>query len=84
METRDTQYIHDGVYAGHDGYQIWLGANHHTNMTVALEAETFAGLIRYAMRTMKWHPIVIATLAAEADESPELKQLIENCLVEKD
>lgn len=29
-------HLGDGAYAGFDGFQFWLGANHHENMTVAL------------------------------------------------
>lgn len=39
MKTRGTTHLGDGVYAGVDmsnPMQIWLGANHHENMTIAL------------------------------------------------
>jgi len=48
MKTQDTQYLGDGVFVGHDGYQLWLGANHHENMTVALDERVFDALVLYA------------------------------------
>ncbi len=46
----DPTYLGDGVYAGHDGYQIWLHANSHDQPTdrIALEPAVMAALIRYA------------------------------------
>jgi len=41
------RYLGDGVYASHDGYQVWLAANHHENKVVALEPEVMAALIAY-------------------------------------
>ena len=54
MQTRDTTHLGDGAYAGHDGYQLWLGANHHENMSVALDPGAFAALVRYADRVLGW------------------------------
>ena len=47
---RDPSYLGDGVYAGHDGYQIWLHTNHHANPTdrIALEPAVMNALILYA------------------------------------
>jgi hypothetical protein len=42
------EYLGDGVYASHDGWQIWLAANHHENRVVALEPHTFKSLLEYA------------------------------------
>ena len=44
----DETYLGDGVYASHDGFQIWLAANHHENKVVALEPKVFANLCKYA------------------------------------
>lgn len=45
-------YLGDGVYAGHDGYHIWLHANDHVNPTdrIALERAVYLSLKRYAQR----------------------------------
>lgn len=43
------KYIGDGVYASHDGYQIWLAANDHRNKVVALERGVMLNLIDYAV-----------------------------------
>lgn len=51
---RGLEHIGDGVYVGNDGFHIWLGANHHENMTVALEPAVFVALVRYAATTMGW------------------------------
>jgi len=59
MKTQDTIHLGDGAYAGHDGYQIWLGANHHEHMTVALDPHAFAQLVRYAARTLGWRITVL-------------------------
>ena len=46
----DETYLGDGVYASHDGFQIWLAANHHENKVVALEPRVFANLCEYVKR----------------------------------
>lgn len=47
-DRRDEAYLGDGVYAYHDGYQIWLrtarGAGYHD---IALEPQVFAALVDY-------------------------------------
>ena len=43
----DETYLGDGVYASHDGFQIWLAANHHENKVVALEPQVLARLFQY-------------------------------------
>lgn len=43
----DRVYLGDGVYASFDGYQIWLAANHHENIVIALEPDVFNALLRY-------------------------------------
>lgn len=48
MKTRHTTYLGDGAYAGLDmsnSVQIWLGANHHEHMTVALGPGEVARMI---------------------------------------
>jgi hypothetical protein len=47
---QDQTYLGDGVYASHDGYQIWLAVNHHENVVVALDANVVQCLIRYATK----------------------------------
>jgi Flp pilus assembly pilin Flp len=47
---RDQEHLCDGVYASHDGYQIWLAANHHENRVIALEPSVLRQLIAYAKR----------------------------------
>ena len=42
------QYLGDGVYASFDGFQVWLAANHHTNIVIALEPHVISNLIAYA------------------------------------
>ena len=44
---KDCVHLGDGAYAGHDGYQVWLGANHHCNMTVALDPGAMLSLLKY-------------------------------------
>lgn len=41
------QYLGDGVYASHDGYQIWLAVGNHQNKVIALDDDTLMALIRY-------------------------------------
>lgn len=46
----DEDYIGDGVYVSHDGYQIWLAANDPRNKCVALEPAVLRALFEYAKR----------------------------------
>lgn len=42
-------YLGDGVYAGNDGYHIWLSSGSHENPPViALDIGTLEALIAYA------------------------------------
>jgi hypothetical protein len=45
----DQEYIGDGVYVGHDGWHIWLYANHRETPTdkVALEPQVYQRLVDY-------------------------------------
>ena len=43
-------YLGDGVYASHDGYQVWLAVNHHDNTVVALEPKVLQSLFQYAVQ----------------------------------
>lgn len=45
-------HIGDGVYASHDGYQIWLQVQREEGRveSVALEPGTFRELVQYALR----------------------------------
>lgn len=45
---KDTEYIGDGVYISHDGYQVWLSPNTPGHYLVALEPHVLASLFRYA------------------------------------
>jgi hypothetical protein len=46
---QDKHYIGDGVYASHDGYQIWLETSDGIRVTnaIALEPGVFASLVEY-------------------------------------
>jgi hypothetical protein len=49
MNKLDLDYIGDGVYVGHDGYQIWLTLHSHENTEmIALDPSVLNNLIRYA------------------------------------
>lgn len=52
MTTENADYIGDGVYAGFDGFGIWLHANSHDHPTdkVYLEPNVLVGLINFAKR----------------------------------
>jgi hypothetical protein len=51
MTTQDPDYLGDGVYAAHDGDQIWLRVgDHEAPPLVALEPHVIRALIRYAER----------------------------------
>lgn len=58
------QYLGDGVYVGHDGYQIWLETSNGISTTnrIALEPQVWAKLVGYveSLRTT-----VAATANAE-------------------
>lgn len=51
-DLEDPKYLGDGLYAGHDGYQIWLIA--HNGMSsldaVALEREVAESFLNYAIK----------------------------------
>ena len=47
-EDKNDEHIGDGVYISHDGYQIWLAANHHENKVIALEPQVLIAFIKYA------------------------------------
>ena len=50
MITRNTTHLGDGAYAGldqHDPYKVWLGANDHEHMTVALGPGEIARLVEW-------------------------------------
>ena len=46
---QDMRYLGDGVYVGHDGYQIWLMTNSHVSPDdmIALDPEIFKALLQY-------------------------------------
>jgi hypothetical protein len=47
---REPRYLGDGVYIGHDGYQIWLHANNHERPTdrIAIDHNVYVEMKRYA------------------------------------
>jgi glycine cleavage system aminomethyltransferase T len=46
--TQDRAYLHDGVYVGHDGWQIWVAAERDGRVhQVALDAQALQQLDRY-------------------------------------
>lgn len=49
-KSQDRIYLGDGVYASHDGFQIWLAVNNHLNDVIALEPNVMEILIRYYER----------------------------------
>ena len=49
-ETYESTYLGDGVYASHDGFQVWLAVNHHENNVLVLEPEVFFRLCEYVKR----------------------------------
>ena len=50
---KDQEYLGDGVYASFDGFQIWLAANHHSNVVIALEPSVFDALVAYRDRLIE-------------------------------
>ena len=52
-EHTDQEYIGDGVYASFDGFQIWLAADNHKNVVIALEPNIFDALIAYRERLIE-------------------------------
>jgi hypothetical protein len=47
-DLHEPTYLGDGVYAGHDGYQIWLKTQE--GMAIALEDKVVMALTIYAVR----------------------------------
>ena len=49
MTNENSRYIGDGVYAGFDGFGIWLYANDHANPTdkIYLEPEVVLQLVNF-------------------------------------
>lgn len=50
-ELRDKDYLGDGVYAGHDGFQVWLWTQQ--GDSIALEPAVLAKLNAYWARISK-------------------------------
>lgn len=46
MTAEKIVYLGDGVYLSFDGYQLWLAANHHENLVIALEPAVFERLVQ--------------------------------------
>ena len=51
----DATYIGDGVYAAHDGYQVWLITQHYDEpaIAIALPPRELAVLMNYWARVTK-------------------------------
>ena len=49
---QDQTYLGDGVYASHDGYQIWLTTRRSEKRvdSVALEPSVYAALVQYVAK----------------------------------
>lgn len=48
---QDMDYLGDGVYVGHDGYQLWLTTDSHNNKElIALEPNVIKSLNNYFNR----------------------------------
>lgn len=48
---QEPEYLGDGVYAFHDGAQIWLTVGDHRNAgLVAVDGDVLTGLVGYARR----------------------------------
>jgi hypothetical protein len=57
---KQNEYIGDGVYASHDGWQIWLGLDpqHHGNRIIALEPAVFKSLLEYASQDPAYAEVI--------------------------
>lgn len=57
-ELRDKQYLGDGVYAGHDGYQLWLYTDNGYGPTnkIALEPNVLKNMNEYWQRITQFQP----------------------------
>lgn len=51
MNMQDMDYLGDGVYVGHDGYQLWLTTGSHENPELlAIDPSVLKALNKYAAR----------------------------------
>ncbi len=50
-EPLDVTYLGDGVYAAHDGYQVWLSLQ--TGDTIALDYSVMSNLLEYQRKIRK-------------------------------
>lgn len=66
MQTLHTTHLGDGAYLGLDAgqHQVWLGANHHEYMTVALGPREIGNMIAW-LRTHAPHIASAAGLKVE-------------------
>jgi hypothetical protein len=60
------RYLADGVYAGHDGYQIWLYTNE--GHRIALEPSTVGAFDRYREELTKLYAAAVSQRANPAAE----------------
>lgn len=54
-EIKRGRYLGDGVYASHDGYQVWLAVGDHQNKVVALEPPVMDALILYHLGVQAYY-----------------------------
>lgn len=51
MNTKDHEYLGDGVYVSHDGEALWLHVgSHRHDPIVALDRDTFKALLSYGTK----------------------------------
>jgi hypothetical protein len=76
MEMRKTEYLGDGVYAVHDGFGIWLHANHHEFPPdrIYLEPDVLAALNRFA----EWHAKAGEEEAMEEKDKGEKSKILKH------
>lgn len=52
-------YLGDGCYLSHDGWQIWLAANHPSNPVIAIDPAVFGSLLECVLRHPGHHRDVL-------------------------
>lgn len=52
MELSESTHIGDGVYISHDGFHVWLAANHHENRVVALDPQVLVLMMDWIKANM--------------------------------
>ncbi len=56
---QDREYLGDGVYIGHDGYQLWLSVEggNEAPCFIAIEPAVFKSLLAYAKKIRYCEPL---------------------------